>query len=53
MAEQRGETDEQRAARYAALEAAAPTLTASEYRQRTRRSMLSGIAAAGRQRQRK
>lgn len=40
------ETDEQRAARYAELEASYPTMTAQEYRRRTRRSLLTGGAAA-------
>ena len=40
------ETDEQRAARYAALEAEYPTMTADQYRQRTRRSLLTGGVAA-------
>ncbi len=40
------ETDEERARRYAALEAEAPTIDAEEYRRRTRRSFLTGGAAA-------
>ena len=40
------ETDEQRAARYAELEASYPTMTAAQYATRSRRSMLTGAAAA-------
>jgi len=40
------ETDEERAKRYAELEASYPTLTAEEYTRRSRRSVLTGGAAA-------
>jgi DMSO/TMAO reductase YedYZ molybdopterin-dependent catalytic subunit len=40
------ETDRERAARYAELEASYPTMTAEEYQRRTRRSLLTGGAAA-------
>ena len=40
------ESDEQRAARYAELEASYPTMTTEEYQRRTRRSLLTGGAAA-------
>ena len=39
------ETDEQRAARYAALEADQPVIDRAEYRRRSRRSVLTGGAA--------
>lgn len=41
-----GETDQERAARYAELEASYPTMTAEEYRGRSRRSLLTGGLAA-------
>jgi len=40
------ETNEERAVRYAELEAKYPTMTAEEYKRRSRRSMLTGSAAA-------
>ncbi len=40
------ETNEERAARYAELEASYPTMTADEYQRRTRRSLLTGGVAA-------
>lgn len=40
------ESDDQRQARYDALEASYPTMTADEYKRRTRRSLLTGGAAA-------
>lgn len=46
MSERSKETDSQRAERYAALEAEAPTLSEAEYRNRSRRSFLTGGAAS-------
>lgn len=46
MTEYQNEADRQRAERYAALEAEAPTMTEAEYRNRSRRSFLTGGAAA-------
>lgn len=39
------ETNEERAARYAELEASYPTMTADEYKRRSRRSLITGAAA--------
>lgn len=46
MPDRRPESDEERARRYAALEAEAPTLDEDGYRHQTRRSVLTGAAAS-------
>lgn len=46
MTEYQSEADRERAERYAALEAEAPTMTEAEYKSRSRRSFLTGGVAA-------